>query len=259
MPGLESIPAWGIAWIAVVMLVSGFAHGVIGFGFPIIATPLLALVLDLKTAVLVILVPTVVVASINSVRGGRLRESIGRFWFLPVVLMAGSYLGTRILIVSDTAPFILLLAAILFTYLNLDRFGKAQFPLVRRFPAAAGMLFGFVAGLFEATVNVSGPMLLIYFLMIGVSPAALVQTLNFCFVGGKLAQGLAWNVSGGVPLAHWLYSVPWALLGVATLFFGERIRRRTSTAVYLGWLRRFLWAMVVLLVFQFLRMMWVRI
>jgi uncharacterized membrane protein YfcA len=258
MPGLEAVPAWGIAWIAVVMLVSGFAHGVIGFGFPIIATPLLALVLDLKTAVLVILVPTVVLASINSVRGGRLRESIGRFWFLPFVLMAGSYLGTRVLIVSDTAPFILLLAAILFAYLNLDRLGRAQLPLLSRFPVAGGMLFGFVAGLFEATVNVSGPMLLIYFLMLGVSPASLVQTLNFCFVGGKLAQGLAWNVSGGIPVVYWLYSLPWALLGAATLFFGERIRRRTSAAVYLVWLRKFLWAMVVLLVFQFLRMMWAR-
>ena len=259
MPGLEAIPAWGIAWIALVMLVSGFAHGVIGFGFPIIATPLLALVLDLKTAVLIILVPTVVLASINSVRGGGLRASIGRFWFLPIVLMAGSYLGTRILIVSDTAPFILLLAVILFTYLNLDRLGRTRFPWVGRFPVAAGMLFGFVAGLFEATVNVSGPMLLIYFLMLGVSPSTLVQTLNFCFVGGKLAQGLAWNVSGGIPLGYWLYSLPWALLGVATLFMGERIRHRTSTAVYLGWLRKFLWAMVILLVFQFLRMMWARL
>jgi hypothetical protein len=258
MPGLESIPAWAIAWIAVVMLLSGFAHGIIGFGFPIIATPLLALVLDLKTAVLVILVPTVVVASITTLRGGRLGESIGRYWFLPVVLVAGSYLGTRILIVSDTAPFILLLAAILFTYLNLDRLGRTNVPVLRRYPVVAGLLFGFVAGLFESTVNVSGPVLLIYFLLLGISPAALVQTLNLCFVAGKVVQGLAWSVSGGVPPMYWVYSLPWALLGVATLFFGERIRRRTSTAVYLGWLRTFLWAMVILLVFQFLRMMWVR-
>jgi len=85
-----------------------------------------------------------------------------------------------------------------------------------------------------------------------------VQTLNFCFVGGKLAQGLAWTTSGGVPVSYWLMSLPWALVGVITLFFGERIRRRTSTATYLGWLRMFLWAMVVLLAFQFARMMWQR-
>jgi len=258
MPGLDAIPAWGLAWIAVVMLVSGFAHGIIGFGFPIIATPLLALVRDLKTAVLVLLVPTVVVASINSLRGGGLRESIGRFWFLPLVLIAGSYLGTRILIVSDTAPFILLLAAILFTYLHLDRLGRTDIPALRRHPVIAGMFFGFVAGLFESTVNVSGPMLLIYFLLMGISPAALVPTLNLCFLGGTLAQGLAWTISGVAPV-YWLYMLPWALLGVATLFFGERIRRRTSTTIYLGWLRKFLWVMVVLLVFQFLRMMWARL
>ncbi len=259
MPGVESLSTWGIAWVVAVMLVAGFAHGVIGFGFPIIATPLLTLLLDLKTAVLVTVVPTIVLALINTLRGGRLRESIGRYWFLPFVLVGGSYLGTRVLIVSDTAPFILLLAAILFVYLNLDRFGRADVPVIRRHPAAAGVLFGFIAGLFESTVNVSGPMLLIYFLLLGVSPAALVQTLNFCFVGGKLAQGLAWTTSGGVPLSYWLLSLPWALVGVSTLFFGERIRRRTSTATYLGWLRKFLWAMVVLLAFQFARMMWQRL
>lgn len=259
MPGIESLSNWGIAWVVAVMLVAGFAHGVIGFGFPIIATPLLTLLLDLKTAVLVTVVPTIALALINTLRGGRLRESIGRYWFLPFVLVGGSYLGTRVLIVSDTAPFILLLAAILFVYLNLDRFGRADVPAIRRYPAAAGVVFGFVAGLFESTVNVSGPMLLIYFLLLGVSPAALVQTLNFCFVGGKVAQGLAWTVSGGVPLSYWLMSVPWALVGASTLFFGERIRRRTGTATYLGWLRKFLWAMVVLLVFQFARMMWQRL
>lgn len=85
-------------------------------------------------------------------------------------------------------------------------------------------------------------MLLIYFLMLGISPVALVQTLNLCFVAGKLVQKLAWSVSGGVAPIYWLYSLPWALLGVATLFVGERIRRRTSNTVYLGWLRAFLWA-----------------
>jgi hypothetical protein len=54
-------------------------------------------------------------------------------------------------------------------------------------------------------------------------------------------------------------ALPWALLGVSTLFYGERIRRRASTTVYQGWLRQFLWAMVVLLVFQFVRMMWERV
>jgi len=33
-----------LIYVAAVCLVSGFAHGAIGFGFPVVATPLVALV-----------------------------------------------------------------------------------------------------------------------------------------------------------------------------------------------------------------------
>ena len=33
IPGFDDLPAWTLAWIAGVMLLSGFVHGVIGFGF----------------------------------------------------------------------------------------------------------------------------------------------------------------------------------------------------------------------------------
>ncbi|MBI4290704.1 MAG: sulfite exporter TauE/SafE family protein [Betaproteobacteria bacterium] len=252
---IDSLSLWALAWIVAVMLLAGFMHGAIGFGLPIIATPLLALVLDLKTAVLVTIVPTMTMGVISVLSGGKLRESIGRFWYLPVCLVAGSYVGTRILIAVDAAPFILVLAGTLFAYLNLDRLGKAEVPAVKRHPLAAGLVFGFVAGVFESTVNVSGPVLLVYFMLLGISPVALVQTLNFCFLGGKLMQALTWSTSGGIGFAQWLSTAPWALLAATTFFAGQRLRGGVSPATYLGWLRKFLWTMVALLAFQYIRMM----
>lgn len=252
---LESLPFWALAWIAAVMLLSGFIHGAIGFGLPIIATPLLALMLDLKTAVLVVVLPNIAMNVISVVSGGRLRESLGRFWYLPVFLVAGSYVGTRILIAVDAAPFILVLAGMLLVYLNLERLGKTNVPVVKRHPLVAGLGFGFLAGIFESTVNVSGPVLLMYFMLLGISPTVLVQTLNFCFLGGKLMQVLTWTTSGGVGLVHWLSTVPWALIAATTFFAGQRLRGRVSPETYLGWLRKFLWAMAALLVYQYINIM----
>ena len=45
------------------------------------------------------------------------------------------------------------------------------------------------------------------------------------------------------------------LLGVGALAVGERVRRRVHVETYMGWLRKFLWAMVVLLIFQFVSVM----
>ena len=45
------IGLWAIVFVAAVCLFSGFAHGAVGFGFPMVATPLVALVIDIKSAI----------------------------------------------------------------------------------------------------------------------------------------------------------------------------------------------------------------
>lgn len=253
MPDLSTLPAATLAWIAFVMLLSGFTHGVIGFGFPIVATPLLALVVDLKVAILVSLVPTVAMALVNAFRGGRLRESIGRLWFLPLCLLAGSYLGTRLLIVAPSEPFLIVLALLVLAFLNLERLGHSDIPAVKRHPTAFAVGFGVVAGVFEATVNVAGPTLLVYFMLAGLNPRSLVQVLNFSFIAGKATQIATWTVSGGIGLAAWAATIPFALVALVTLFAGHRLHDRVSSATYMKWLRGFLWLMVALLLLQFAR------
>ena len=253
MPDLSTLPAATLAWIAAVMLLSGFTHGVIGFGFPIVATPLLALVVDLKVAILVSLVPTLGLTLVNAFRGGRLRESIGRFWFLPLCLLVGSYLGTRLLIVAPSEPFLVVLALLVLAFLNLERLGHTDVPTIKRHPAAFAVAFGVVAGVFEATVNVAGPTLLVYFMLAGLNPRSLVQVLNFSFIAGKATQITTWTVSGGIGLAAWAATIPFAFVALVTLFAGHRLHDRVSSATYMKWLRGFLWAMVLLLLLQFVR------
>ena len=258
IPAIGDLPAWTLAWIAGVMLLSGFVHGVIGFGFPIVATPLLTLVLDLKTAVLVSVVPTFVLTLINAFRGGRLRESIGRFWYLPLCLAVGAYFGTRLLIVAPSEPFLAVLAAALLAYLNLDRLGGARIVAVQRNPAPFAVAFGLVAGVFEATVNVAGPVLLVFFMLAGIPPRTLVQAFNFSFVLSKVVQIGTWTLAGGVGLAAWLGTLPWAAAACLTLALGHRLHDRASIETYGRWLRGFLWVMAAVLAAQFARAMWGR-
>ncbi|MCU0898528.1 MAG: sulfite exporter TauE/SafE family protein [Burkholderiales bacterium] len=251
MAGMESLPVWGYVWIAFVMLLSGFTHGVIGFGFPIVATPLIALATDIKTAILVVLLPTLTMTIISVFRGGNLRESIGRFWYMPLLLMAGSYAGTRLLIGADPAPFTLVLALVMLAWLNMDRLGKVEVAVVKRWPTVTAVLFGLLAGIFEATANVAGPLLIIYFMLVGIAPQTMIQALNFCFTAGKGTQLFAWSTAGGITLAQWASTLPWAGLAVVTLVIGQHVRGRVSPTTYVSWLRKFLWAMAILLIGQF--------
>ncbi|MGB7541420.1 MAG: sulfite exporter TauE/SafE family protein [Burkholderiales bacterium] len=253
MPGLEALSPWGYAWVGAVLLGAGFVHGMLGLGFPLVAMPLLAMALPFKTAILFIMLPMLFVNAVIAFWGGGLRESIGRFWYMPIAPVAGAWTGTRLLIGAPPEPFLLLLALMLIVYLLRERLGRAEVPLVRRHATAFGVAAGMIGGFFEAVTNVSLPPMIIFLMMVGVSPVALVQVLNFSSLGTKAVQIGTWSVSGGVPLAFWAASLPWGIATVAALFAGARIRVRVDARTYMIWLRRFLWAMAALLMLQFLR------
>ncbi len=248
---LEALGAGQLAFVAVAMLVAGFVHGALGFGFPLIATPLVALVIDIKTAILLVAPVTLVVTVLSVVRGGGWRRALAEHWILPPTMALGAYAGTRLLIVAKPAPFLLVLAVLIFVYLGLDRLRRGESAAVKRWRLPIGAGAGLVAGVFEATANVAVPPLIIYLSLLGLSPVALVQTLNFCFSIGKGVQVATWAVHGDVAASLWLAAAAFTVPSVMALFFGMRIRDRIDAPTYRKWLRGALWVMALLLVAQY--------
>ena len=89
---------------------------------------------------------------ISALRGAALRDVLREFWFLPVAIAVGAWLGTRLLIAAPPEPFLLVLAFVMLLYLNLDRLGRGHSERVQRQRAVFGIAFGFAAGVFEAIV-----------------------------------------------------------------------------------------------------------
>lgn len=253
---MEALGAASLAWVIGVMIAGGFVAGVIGFGLPLLAMPLLSLVLPFKSAILLTLLPIVCLSFIGMFSGGQLRDSVGRFWFMPFALVAGVYVGTRVLIGIDARPLILVLALALLLYLNMERLGRSRIPLVERNATLFAAVFAFVAGWFEATVNVAAPVLLIFFMLVQLNPRQLVQTLNFCWVGGKIVQMATWTIVGGITIAFWVSTLPYAIAASLAYLAGQRVRTRLPAATYVRWLRAFLWLMSGVLIVQFVKSTW---
>src|SRR4029079_18903148 len=110
-----------VTWWGVVFLLAGAVHGVVGFGFPFVATPLIALTTDIRTAVVVVVLPTVVTTTLNIVTSGPLRPVLARFWMMPIYTILGSFAGTWLFIAAPRVPYSLLLALLTLLYLNVDR------------------------------------------------------------------------------------------------------------------------------------------
>lgn len=250
MPGFEALTPGMLSWIVLVMAVAGLMQGALGLGFPTVATPLITFVTDMRTAVILVLLPCLATVVLNLFRGGPVRPVLAQFWMMPIYMLIGAAAGTHLFVAQPQFPYSLLLAAMILVYLNLDRLGRTEWPLIarRRHPFAA--VFGTLAGLSEGTANVAAPPLIVYYLGVGASPLALVQALNLCFFTGKTTQFATLATAGGVETVQWLMTLPLALFAALGAVVGIRIRSRIPAETYRRWLKWALFAMAVLLIAQ---------
>ena len=205
----------------------------------------------MKSAITLLAPVTLVLVVITALRGGGLGGLFLQFWFLPLAIAVGAWLGTHILLAAPPEPFTLVLALVLLFYLNLDRVGRGQSELVQRFRVAFGIAFAFIAGIFEAIANVAGPMLLVYFMLLGAAPSQIVQTLNMCFTVGKGSQVATLAASGALTTSTWITVAGLSVPAVAALAVGMRLRERIDAHTYRAWLRKALWVMAFVLLGQF--------
>lgn len=251
MPGIDDLSLATALLLAAIFLFAGLVHGTLGLGFPMMATPLLALMTDVRSAILITLLPTVAVNILSILKGGRWRESIGTYWPLIFYVGIGSVLGTRLLIQTDPAPYKLLLATLILLYLNIERFKGIKLHWVKAHPASALVAFGVLAGFSAGTVNVMVPILIILFLELHASPTAMVQVFNMCFLTGKITQTLVFVHTSTMTAEIALATAPLAALGVSALLIGMAIRERVDAQTYRRWLKHALWIVALVLVAQY--------
>ena len=235
-----------------IMLFAGLVHGTLGLGFPMVATPMLAAFFDVRSAILITLLPTIAVniASIWNSRNSL--DSVGRFSPLIVFVLPGSLAGAYILAIADPAPFRLALAGLIFLYLWTNISGR----LPRRWLASnvmlAMILYGFLAGFAGGTTNVMVAILIVFFLSLEVPRSSMVPALNTCFLIGKVSQIAVLSLAGLVTFTLILETLPLALAAVLALLFGQRIRAKIAVDIYRRILHGLLVILAGILIVQFL-------
>jgi|SRR5581483_9288500 len=145
------------------VLVAAVAAGFSGFGFNVVAVPLLALVLPVKDAVTVGLVLGLVATGLSAILALHRQQVNVR---LLVVLLAGSFPG----LIVGTAAFRLLNAQSLRITIGVL---TACLPMIfmftrlarpRVFNTGEALSVGFVGGSFAATTGTGGPPIVVYLL-----------------------------------------------------------------------------------------------
>lgn len=169
------------------------------------ATPLLTLFLDVKTAVAVLIVPNIAMDLIQLRRQGEVRATGRRLAVLLVFGAIGTVLGTRLLVIlpARTASFILGCFVLAFVALNATRFSPRVPPRWERWLAAP---MGLVAGVVGGVTNGPGTPLVMYFYALGMAKADFVRASALSFVAYKIVQ---------LGAVAWYGLLTWPLLGIS--------------------------------------------
>ena len=243
-----SWPLWATA--AGILFLAGVTQGALGFGFPAIATPLLTLMTDVKTAIILNLLPNFTVNCIHITKGGNWGASLGRYWPVAVWVMAGSFLGAQALIHAPQDAIRMLLGFAILAYLYQSALARIDWSWLARRKRLSAMVFGLTGGFFSGTVNQSLPPLLIYFTLLGLEITVMTQILNLCFLGGKATQAATLAAAGEIRLSQALANVPLTIAGVVGLFAGMSLQKRIQPDTYRRALRYILLAFAVVLLWQ---------
>jgi uncharacterized membrane protein YfcA len=201
--------ALGLTGVAV----AAFVKGAVGFGYPLIATPLLALATDVRTAVAVLLVPNILMDAFQMARQPGLLAALGRHAALIVTGVIGTIVGTQFLaVVSTRALFLTLGGTVLgFVALSLARPAWRVSPAMER---PLGPVVGLIAGTLGGLTNTPAVAVTPYYYALGLPKAEFVRALSATFLTFKLTQlGAAWQV-GLLDSRVWL---PWAGAAIVSL------------------------------------------
>jgi len=172
---------------ALAVLAAAFIKGAVAFGFPLVATPLLALVVGVKTAVATSIIPNIVMDSVQLVRRGQALATVRRMASLIAFSMVGMWLGTRLLAVlpGHVASLVLGVFVLAFAAVNASGLRLRVSPVWERWLSPP---VGLAAGVLGGLTNVPGTPMVLYFVALGMDKYDFVRAVAVTFIVAKVVQ-----------------------------------------------------------------------
>lgn len=210
-----------------VFLVAGAVKGVIGLGLPTVSLGLLAVAFDLKTAMVLLVVPSFVTNLWQALVGGHAKAILNRLW--PFLLMATVTVWIGVTALTRVNPSLLtaLLGAQLVIY-ALVSLGGVRLAVPVRHEGWAGSLIGSVNGVLTGMTGSSVVPGVMFLQAIGLPRDALIQAMGILFAASTLALAAALQQANFLTADHGILSSAAVLPAIAGMVGGQWIRKGLS-------------------------------
>ena len=223
----SDLTALQIAAIFATYLFAAVAKGVTGMGFSTTCLPILALVIGIKDALALVIVPSVCSNLVVMYQAGHFPETVRRFWPMLLALLPGLALGLWTLSHVDGTQAGAVLGAILLMWCAFS-VTKPDIALAPRLEPPLAPLSGFVTGLVNGITGSQVMPAVPFLMMLKLDRDRFLQAVNCSFTLSSLVMAFGLGQLGLYSRADFAIS----LAGTALVFFGLRfgatLRRRLS-------------------------------
>ncbi|MPZ77408.1 MAG: TSUP family transporter [Deltaproteobacteria bacterium] len=217
--------------VGVALLFAAFVKGASGMGFPLIATPMVALLLDIRIAITILLLPNIVMDVAQVFRDGFPFAVLRRFGRLFIATVIGVFLGTALLIklplwVLNSCLGVMVLVFVTSNWLRLD------FTIAPRLERQLSLPVGFISGFLNGMTNAAGPALAIYLYSLKLEKRQFIKSIATIFIMTKLTQLVAvssWNLFNASTL---LLSLQVTLFTLAGFYAGLKTQDRVNQQTF---------------------------
>jgi uncharacterized membrane protein YfcA len=203
--------------IACAYFIAAFVKGATGLGFSTSALPVLTLGLGLKSAMPLIIIPSVVSNTIVMVQAGHFRETVKRFWPMFLATIPGLIVGLLILDRVNGLIAGAVLGTVLILY-GLVSISRPAFHLPDHLAGRLAPISGFLTGLVNGITGSQVMPILPFLLSLRLDPKRFVQGVNISFTLSSLVMAAGLTKIG---LMTW-HSVAISLAGLVPVFIGVK-------------------------------------
>ena len=217
--------------VTAAFLAGGLVKGVISLGLPLVALPLLTVIVDIKSAIALLMVPMILSNILQAVEGGGTLPLIRRFTPLLIALAVGTMIGTAMFAALEAhvlqltiGPLAIVFATASYFYPNLSVPSHSERWL--------GPSIGFFSGIIGGMTTFFGPVIAGYIVGLRLGRDVFVKSIAIVYV-----LAASFLMAGGI--VHG-YATPLLLtlscVGMIPVYLGMqigmRIRHRCDPEVF---------------------------
>jgi uncharacterized membrane protein YfcA len=218
---------WTLVAVAGIVMVSALLQAALGFGFALIAVPLLMVVIAPKTAVVCVFFLGSA-SSILTLRAARTAVNVGEARRLSIGAVLAMPLGVVLLLSASSSLLRLLLGIVTMAAALWMLFGHGEASETATAGPGLAYLAGAVSGLLNTSLSTNGPPLVLYLRHRGLSPQAFRSTISVVFTVSNVVGLIFLGIGGALhrpALVLALLTAPFNLLG---WLIGNRVATRLA-------------------------------